>query len=128
MEHNCLINQNVESRPVSLDCASVRKYKSSLKTITCSAMFGFLKKVLKVCTFQFDENDWTTVVLVADHGVLCEEDHKVSQWNVCSIPIQTIFNRLWVLQVMFPSVCSFIMLVFTVFHYMFRPTWPSSSV
>jgi hypothetical protein len=32
------------------------------------------------------------------------------------------------LQVMFPSACSFIVLVSTVFHYMFRPTWPSSSV
>jgi hypothetical protein len=30
----------------------------------------------------------------------------------------------WVLQVMFPSACSFIVL----FHYMFRPTWPSSGV
>jgi hypothetical protein len=27
----------------------------------------------------------------------------------------------WVLQVMFPSACSFNVLVFTVFHYMFRP-------
>jgi hypothetical protein len=34
----------------------------------------------------------------------------------------------WVLQVMFPSACSFIVLVFTVFHYMFRPSWPSSSL
>jgi hypothetical protein len=34
----------------------------------------------------------------------------------------------WVLQVMLPSACSFIVLVFTVIHYMFRPTWPSSSV
>jgi hypothetical protein len=32
----------------------------------------------------------------------------------------------WVLQVMFPSAWSFIMLVFTVFHYTLRPTWPSS--
>jgi hypothetical protein len=32
----------------------------------------------------------------------------------------------WALQVMFPSACSFIVLVFNVFHYMFRPTWPSS--
>jgi hypothetical protein len=31
----------------------------------------------------------------------------------------------WVLQIMFPSVCSFIVLVSTVFHYMFRLTWPS---
>jgi hypothetical protein len=30
----------------------------------------------------------------------------------------------WVLQVMLPSVCSFVVVVFTVFHYMFRPTWP----
>jgi hypothetical protein len=34
----------------------------------------------------------------------------------------------WVLQVMFPSACSFIVLLFTVLYYMFRPTWPSSSV
>jgi hypothetical protein len=34
----------------------------------------------------------------------------------------------WVLQVMLPSSCSFIVLVFIVFHCMFRPTWPSSSV
>jgi hypothetical protein len=34
----------------------------------------------------------------------------------------------WVLQVMLLSACSFIVLVFTVFHYMFRPTWPSSCV
>jgi hypothetical protein len=34
----------------------------------------------------------------------------------------------WVLQVMFPCVQFYCMLVFTVFHYMFRPTWPSSSV
>jgi hypothetical protein len=34
----------------------------------------------------------------------------------------------WVLQVMLPSACSFIVFVFTVFRYMFRPTWPSSSV
>jgi di/tricarboxylate transporter len=34
----------------------------------------------------------------------------------------------WVSQVMFLSACSFIVLVFTVFHYMFRPTWPSSGV
>jgi hypothetical protein len=29
---------------------------------------------------------------------------------------------------MLPSACSFIVLVATVLHYMFRPTWPSSSV
>jgi hypothetical protein len=34
----------------------------------------------------------------------------------------------WLLQVMSPSACSFVVLVSTVFHYMFRPTWPSSSV
>jgi hypothetical protein len=34
----------------------------------------------------------------------------------------------WVLQVMLLSACSFIVLVFTVFHYMVRPTWPSSGV
>jgi hypothetical protein len=34
----------------------------------------------------------------------------------------------WLLQVTFASACSFIVLVSTVFHYMFRPTWPSSSV
>jgi hypothetical protein len=34
----------------------------------------------------------------------------------------------WVLQVMLPSACSFIVFVFTVFHYMFRPTWQSSGV
>jgi hypothetical protein len=35
----------------------------------------------------------------------------------------------WILQVMPPSACCFIVCWFsTVFHYMFRPTWPSSSV
>jgi hypothetical protein len=34
----------------------------------------------------------------------------------------------WVLQVMLPSACSFIVLVFTVFHYTLRPTWPYSCV
>jgi hypothetical protein len=29
---------------------------------------------------------------------------------------------------MFPSACSFIVLLFTVVHYVFRPTWPSSGV
>jgi hypothetical protein len=34
----------------------------------------------------------------------------------------------WVLQVMVPSAYNFIVLVFTDFHCMFRPTWPSSGV
>jgi hypothetical protein len=34
----------------------------------------------------------------------------------------------WVLQVMFPSACSCIVLGFTVFLNMFQPTWPSSGV
>jgi hypothetical protein len=33
----------------------------------------------------------------------------------------------WVLQVMLPSACSFIVLVFTAFLYMFRPTWPEQT-
>jgi hypothetical protein len=44
--------------------------------------------------------------------------------SVCA----TQFTVQWVLQVMLPSACSFIVLVFTVFRYMFRPTWPSSGV
>jgi hypothetical protein len=51
----------------------------------------------------------------------------------CSEPSGSVKSwefRQRVLQVVFLSACRqfYCMLVFAVFHYMFRPTWPSSSV
>jgi hypothetical protein len=52
--------------------------------------------------------------------------HCESRWHTNgSTECHSPYNQ-WFLQVMFPFACSFIVLVFTVLHYMSRPTWPCS--
>jgi hypothetical protein len=56
-------------------------------------------------------------------------DHKESiAFFVCKAEKVQNCETERVLQVMLPSACSFIVLALTALHYMFRPTWPSSSV
>jgi hypothetical protein len=64
-------------------------------------------------------------------SILYHKEHPPEVWHIPPgtpkiSKIRNYSHR--VLQVMLPSACSFIVLVVTVLHYMFRPTWQSSGV
>jgi hypothetical protein len=85
-------------------------------------IFSYTKRVMKLRRL------FQKCMYVWNFAAHYPEDFNFFQSKILHFSILLHCIVQWILQVMFPSACSFIVLVFAVFHYMFRPTWRSSGV